>query len=663
MSREKYTSADAWRDASLKEWQAFRKAFPIEKLSEMTLDDYLIGMQKQTFCWWIENGTYAFAAINGAYSTKYGVFKNRAGELQVAPHLKKISPEVVFERIKTFIVSVAQKAAARDLDGLVKLAATPAKTRCITPIVFWKVAVLYQPIDAPFLVPVCGMDAIETLGEKNGERLQLTFQNYRLEENYWSRSWNFMEPLRTEKNGSEQTSILPAEEVPEAESDEEAGEYSRLLRILRNRKNLILQGAPGTGKTYLVPELVTRLCGEISGSASRDEVLEAYKRLAKAGRVVAVTFHPSMDYDDFVEGWKPDPHADGTNGIRMKLTDGVFKRFCDSAGMRGMEDIRDDAVVWKVSLQGARENPIRRDCLLNNRIRIAWEDDDENATVKLFTEEMKIGDIVFSCYDSQRTDAIGIVSGECEMLTGETAELGYCRSRAVRWLWTGEPVEITSLNEGKTLVQRTVYRLNSVTANDVRTFLLQLRDRPYVFVIDEFNRGNVPKIFGELITLIEADKREGEPSGMSVHLAYDAPDAPEFSVPANVYILGTMNTADRSIAPIDYAMRRRFAFERILPHALADENFDEPRFESVSRLFVQDPKNPTERSEHLCEEFDPADVWIGHSYFLAPDGELTRTRWDSEIRPLLNEYLRDGVLKPSALDTIKKIEKGFREED
>lgn len=112
---------------------------------------------------------------------------------------------------------------------------------------------------------------------------------------------------------------------------------------------------------------------------------------------------------------------------------------------------------------------------------------------------------------------------------------------------------------------------------------------------------------------------------MAVHLAYEAPDAPEFSVPANVYILGTMNTADRSIEPIGYAMRRRFAFERILPHALADENFDEPRFESVSKLFVKDLENPTEPSKYLCEEFDPADVWIGHSYFLAPDCISHRT--------------------------------------
>ena len=89
----------------------------------------------------------------------------------------------------------------------------------------------------------------------------------------------------------------------------------------------------------------------------------------------------------------------------------------------------------------------------------------------------------------------------------------------------------------------------------------------------------------------------------------------------------------------------------------ADENFDFNLFDAVSQLFVKDPKNPVDRSEHLSEEFDPADVWIGHSYFLTPGGESSLTRWKSEILPLLNEYLRDGVLNPSAREEIKKIEK------
>lgn len=651
MSRQ-FHSAQEWRDVSRIQCQAFLEAFPREKLSELTLENYIIGTGEQTFCWWLEIGTGQYAAINGVYSDKYGVFQGgKPATLKVAHYLKGFTPEKVFERVKPFIIEVAAKAATGDLNGLVELATKPAKERCITPMVLWKIAELYQPIDSPFLVPVCGSEAAEILGEKSAGAMQRRFQTYLPEKEYWDRCWEFTKPLRAAKGTAD-----PVSDEDEEKDEGNPAEYERLLRILRNRKNLILQGAPGTGKTYLVPELVTRLCGKISGTANRKEVLAAYKCLTEAGRVVTVTFHSSMDYDDFVQGWKPDPNAEQANGIKMKLTDGVFKRFCDSAGLRGFDSIRDGVAFWKVTPHASGPNEVRNDCLRNNRIRIGWEDEDNNDSVKNFVNKMQIGDIVFSRFDDQHADAIGVVTGEYEMLEGETAKLGRRRSRAVTWLYKGEPVDITSINDGATFRKRTVDALPNMNADRVRKFLKMLLSQPCVFVIDEFNRGNVPKIFGELITLVEADKREGEAEGTSVHLAYDAPEAPAFSVPSNVYILGTMNTADRSIAPIDYAMRRRFAFERILPHELADENFDFNLFNAVSRLFVTDPKKPVERSEHLSEEFDPADVWIGHSYFLTPDGESSLARWQSEIRPLLNEYLRDGVLNPTAREEIEAIE-------
>ncbi len=655
MSKQ-FHSAQEWRDVSRTQCQAFLEAFPREKLSELTLENYIIGAGEQTFCWWLEIGTRQYAAISGVYSDKYGVFQGGKLEtLKVAHHLKGFTPEKVFERVKPFIIDVAAKAAAGDLNGLVELATKPAKERCISPMILWKIAELYQPIDSPFLVPVCGSEAAEILGEKSAGAMQQRFQSYQPEKEYWDRCWEFTKPLRAAKSIADAVS-----DEDEDEGDSNPAEYERLLRILRNRKNLILQGAPGTGKTYLVPELVTRLCGKISGTANRKDVLAAYKCLMEAGRVVTVTFHPSMDYDDFVQGWKPDPNADQTDGIKMKLTDGVFKRFCDSAvRFCDFDDIRDDVAVWKVTPHASGPNELRNDCLRNNRIRIGWEDVedvDNNKSLKNFVKKMQIGDIVFSRFDDQHADAIGIVTGEYEMLEGETTKLGRCRSRAVKWLYKGEPVNITSINDGAVFRTRTVDALPNMNADKVRKFLKTLLSQPYVFVIDEFNRGNVPKIFGELITLVEADKRKGEEEETAVHLAYDAPEAPAFSVPSNIYILGTMNTADRSIAPIDYAMRRRFAFEHILPHELADENFDFNLFNAVSHLFVTDLKNPVGRSEHLSEEFDPADVWIGHSYFLTPGGESSFTRWQNEIRPLLNEYLRDGVLNPSAKKEIEAIE-------
>lgn len=652
MSKLECRSAQEWRDASLVEWKAFLEAFPLDKLSEMTLEDYIIGTGSKTFCWGLEIGTSTFAAINSTSYDKYGVYQNEAGSLQVARHLNNFAPEKVFEQVKTSIVAVAKKASTRDLDGLIELEAKPAQERCIMPIVLWKIAGLYQPIDSPFLVPVCHRDVIiKTLGDKDAETMHRRFLFFHPEKDYWDRCWDFMKPLRVAKGSVDM--------AKDEESDADPAEYAHLLHILQTKKNLILQGAPGTGKTYLIPELVTRLCGKISGPADRKDVLTAYKRLLEAGRVVAVTFHPSFDYDDFVQGWKPDPNADQTNGIKMKLADGVFKRFCDSAAFHIVDDIRDDATVWKVIPMSLGQNEVRNNCLCNNRICIGWENYYDQESVKDFTDRMKIGDIVFSRFDDRRADAIGIVTGDSEKFEGETTKLSYCRSRAVKWLYKGNPIDILNINDGNTFSRRKVDTMPSVNASRVRKFLQELLDRPHVFVIDEFNRGNVSKIFGELITLVEANKREGEAEGTAVHLAYDAPEAPAFSVPSNVYILGTMNTADRSVAPIDYAMRRRFAFQRILPHELADENFAYELFEDVSRLFVTDPKNPVERSEHLSEEFEPVDVWIGHSYFLIPSGELSQNRWTNEILPLLNEYLRDGVLNPSARDEISNIEKKF----
>lgn len=337
----------------------------------------------------------------------------------------------------------------------------------------------------------------------------------------------------------------------------EPWKYDYLLDLLRARKNLILQGAPGTGKSFMVPEIVTRLCGRVvKGNEKRERVIDAYNDLVRQGRVVPVTFHPSYDYDDFVQGWRPVEDPNGKGSMTLRLVDGIFKTLCDRA------------------------------------------------------------------------------------------------------------------------------RTHSPNGS-----------LPYVLVIDEFNRGNVAKIFGELISLIEPGKRAGEREEMAVKLAYSAGGEGGkdllFAVPSNVYIVGTMNTADRSIATMDYAMRRRFTFQTLRPEnlsgseALSDkgEFFDADLFERVSSLFVSIKQGETltdltdkelPRSEYLSDEYEPDHVWLGHSYFIMKRPEVSsslsensrvttpisnkRERWVHEIKPILLEYCRDGVLKDSAREKIIEIE-------
>jgi hypothetical protein len=180
----------------------------------------------------------------------------------------------------------------------------------------------------------------------------------------------------------------------------------------------------------------------------------------------------------------------------------------------------------------------------------------------------------------------------------------------------------------------------------------------YVLIIDEINRANLPAVLGELIYALEY-------RGESVESMYAVDGENKLTLPPNLYIIGTMNTADRSVGQIDYAIRRRFAFIDMLPHALDEvDGFDYKLFEKVSKLFIENydeyKSNSNvllKRSEHLSEEFRPEDVWLGHSYFIMQkDGKDCRDmRLNYEIKPILKEYLKDGIFKESAEKSINSL--------
>lgn len=455
--------------------------------------------------------------------------------------------------------------------------------------------------------------------------------------------------------------------------------------LWKKRKNIILQGAPGTGKTYRIPELVVRLCEPEfdANNATRKELMSVYDRLKEEKRVMFTTFHQSMDYEDWLEGLRPVLENDQ---VTYKIESGIFKRLCTEAerplSAKKDVNISDEAIVWKVSLSGTGDNPVRRDCMKNGYIRIGWDGYGENITeetdwsihngegktiLNAFINTMKVGDIVMSCYSSRTIDAIGIVTGEYEWHDNFEH---YKRVRRVKWLVKDINEDIVKLNDGKTMTLGTVYRLNAITLDKVKSLLdkyeasktLIDNNKPYVIVIDEFNRGNVSKIFGELITLLEPDKRNGMRNAESVLLPYSKK---EFYIPSNVFLVATMNTADRSLDTIDYAIRRRFAFITVKPQEIDDDNFNSELFREVSNLFISNYDEYAESgfddtikllpAETLSEEYRPEDVWIGHSYFIM-DGEYAlQDRLLFEIIPLLEEYIRDGVLTSEAQQTIDKL--------
>lgn len=467
--------------------------------------------------------------------------------------------------------------------------------------------------------------------------------------------------------------------------------YNDVVRIWKRRKNVVLYGAPGTGKTYDVPELAVRLCDPsfMAAEPSREEIVSRYNQLKTEKRIAFTTFHQSLDYEDCIEGLRP--VVNENNQVTYEIESGIFKKLCEEAERPVVKDkqvgIADNAVVWKVSLAGTGDNPVRSDCMKNSYIRIGWDgygpviSDETDWSVyngegkqilDAYINKMKIGDIVMSCYSSQTIDAIGVVVGDYEF---EDKFPNYKRVRRVNWLVKNINENIVEMNDGKTMTLGTVYRLNSITLDNVKSILekydtsskMEENDKAYVMVIDELNRGNVSKVFGELITLLEADKRKGRINAESVVLPYSKKG---FHIPNNVYLIATMNTADRSLGSLDYAIRRRFAFIAEKPFGLDVEGFDEDLFEKVSSLFVKnfdeykesgwDQTMKLEPADTLSEEYKPEDVWIGHSYFLMQDEEgedNTINRLLYEIIPLLEEYVRDGVLTAEAQDVIDELYK------
>jgi len=217
----------------------------------------------------------------------------------------------------------------------------------------------------------------------------------------------------------------------------------------------------------------------------------------------------------------------------------------------------------------------------------------------------------------------------------------YLHVRRTNWFLKDLSLSLGSLNDGKGFTQKTVYELNRFTWNQLLDLLrrqndiaLPLMDREqtpkFVLIIDEINRGNVSRIFGELITLIELSRREGAEEALAATLPYSKQ---RFGVPPNLYVIGTMNTADRSLTGLDIALRRRFRFEEVLPEPDLLQGIVVEGLDIRILLTVLN-----QRIEVMLDR----DHCLGHSYFLPlrTDSSLERlaTIFEQEIIPLLREY-------------------------
>ena len=474
--------------------------------------------------------------------------------------------------------------------------------------------------------------------------------------------------------------------VDQDSSREDYEDFQEFVDLLKFSPNLILYGPPGTGKTYSVEKIIEAF------EFDRTQIEKTFQELTEEGRVRFVTFHQSFSYEEFVEGLRPvtttkDELQNGEPGgdLKYKIQAGILRQFANKAVISQLQkgatknefkNVGESNTVWKVSLGSrGKEEAIYNDCLDSGTIAIGWlpnqdllgwqkqkiysslkEEDsswsenptNDSDTINKFVNEIQVGDVVLIFASVTSIRAIGVVEGEYFWDPAKVDQ--YPHRRKVSWLRTFEkPIDILRYNGNVRLTMKTVYELTRIKFSDLKEMLamgegddlkVDAEALPHFLVIDEINRGNISKIFGELITLVEKDKRDR----VKVQLPYSQSS---FSLPSNLYLIGTMNTADRSIAILDTALRRRFVFKELEPNAEVIRN-DNPIIEEDIDLAALLEK----LNERIARKID-RDHRIGHSYFLnIYDLRQFRMVWYYQIMPLLMEYFyNDGDAIASIVST------------
>jgi len=371
--------------------------------------------------------------------------------------------------------------------------------------------------------------------------------------------------------------------------------------------NQILYGAPGTGKTYTTKKLAIEIIDGKeyldSTEEERDVILKRYNELASANQIQFTTFHQSMSYEDFIEGIKP--KLDNDDEVNYEIRDGIFKSISKIASNQVLTNFDS-----KSELQ---------------TFEIAWNNLIDLVKNKLSEDKlMKIGSWEYglSSNESLKYESLNSPSKYTFTITKKNIFDTY-QNKLARPSGAFQKDMKIILNFMKT-------QFNLIDFEEIEVNLKKQPIQKYVLIIDEINRGNVSSIFGELITLLEEDKRKGNKEEIEVVLPYSQD---KFSVPNNLYIIGTMNTADRSVESLDTALRRRFSFIEMLskPEKLVNVTIEDAEEIDLEQLL--DKIN--QRIELLIDK----DHQIGHSFFISlKDLNGLRTAFKNKIIPLLEEY-------------------------
>ena len=582
--------------------EEFLKEWPLDRILSMSIDEYVIGKgaKSNSFCYALETGKYQslFMGIGGGGSSKFGIYWNENTK-SYKNQANKIIPESEleerFNKLKSDLYEIIQAGRKLEFNNpifdikkskneFIGRAAVVTKLLCIysenhsflgvnmnSQNDFWNRLIPQRNQGGPYRQnhEICKLFS-KTYPELESSILGSILFEY-------SKDFIDSNNKKGEKEMSEQNNI-----------------HHPLSNILLKSKNLILRGAPGTGKTHLAIDIANELT-----DGNEDQI-------------GFVQFHPSYDYTDFVEGLRPVSNGDGA--IEFKLQDGIFKQFCQKAkaaqktgGQDNFEEAWDSYLAY-INNSDEKEYLTKGSYLsVNSRQNLSVNYDKGTSGWSLSRN------YVYELYKDPNYD-----------------KQKYYKS------------------EGKKVLETLKKRFglkDYISPTEINT------DKNFVFIIDEINRGEISKIFGELFFSIDPGYR-GEKGSVSTQYANLHETYDKFYIPENVYIIGTMNDIDRSVDTFDFAMRRRFRFVEVTAESqlyILDQELGEVAEEAKTRL--RNLNTAIEKVQELNSHYH-----IGPSYFLNLkeldyDYELL---WSDYLKPLLEDYLRGSYEESETLETLKK---------